>query len=140
MRNIVVWLVVFVLLVALFNAFQGSVGSSNKNQIAYSDLIENVRNDNVRDLEISGYDVKGHLMDGQEFYSYVPDTSDLLSEAKTTSARVTAVPPEDNTLISILISWFPMLLLIGVWIFFMRQMQSAVGKRHGLRQVARPSC
>jgi len=131
MRNIVVWLVVFVLLVALFNAFQGSVGSSNKNQIAYSDLIENVRNDNVRDLEISGYDVKGHLMDGQEFYSYVPDTSDLLSEAKTTSARVTAVPPEDNTLISILISWFPMLLLIGVWIFFMRQMQSGGGRAMG---------
>ncbi len=131
MRNIVVWLGVFVLLVALFNAFQGSVGSSNKNQIAYSDLIENVRNDNVRDLEISGYDVKGHLMDGQEFYSYVPDTSDLLSEAKTTSARVTAVPPEDNTLISILISWFPMLLLIGVWIFFMRQMQSGGGRAMG---------
>ena len=131
MRNIVVWLVVFVLLVALFNAFQGSVGSSNKNQIAYSDLIENVRNDNVRDLEISGYDVKGHLMDGQEFYSYVPDTSDLLSEAKTTSARVTAVPPEDNTFISILISWFPMLLLIGVWIFFMRQMQSGGGRAMG---------
>jgi cell division protease FtsH len=131
MRNIVVWLVVFVLLVALFNAFQGSVGSSNKNQIAYSDLIENIRSDNVRDLEISGHDVKGHLTDGQEFYSYVPDASDLLAEAKTTSARVTAVPPEDNTLISILISWFPMLLLIGVWIFFMRQMQSGGGRAMG---------
>jgi len=131
MRNIVVWLIIFVLLVALFNAFQGSVGNSNRNEVAYSDLITEVRNDNVRDMEISGHDVTGNFRDGREFYTYVPDSTDLLSEAKNSTARVNAVPPEDNTLLSILISWFPMLLLIGVWIFFMRQMQSGGGRAMG---------
>ncbi|MCB9930164.1 MAG: ATP-dependent metallopeptidase FtsH/Yme1/Tma family protein [Alphaproteobacteria bacterium] len=131
MRNIVVWLIIFVLLVALFNAFQGSVGTSHRNQVAYSDLISDVRNDNVRDMEISGHDVNGHFRDGREFYTYLPDSNELLTEAKNSSARVTAVPPEDNTLLSILISWFPMLLLIGVWIFFMRQMQSGGGRAMG---------
>ncbi|MGY9056984.1 MAG: ATP-dependent metallopeptidase FtsH/Yme1/Tma family protein, partial [Alphaproteobacteria bacterium] len=131
MRNIVIWLVVFVLLVGLFQAFQDSVGSSKTNEVAYSDLLSQMQAKNVRDLELSGREATGHFRDGREFYTYVPDTHDLLQEAKAGGVRVNAVPPEDNALISILISWFPMLLLIGVWIFFMRQMQSGGGRAMG---------
>ena len=131
MRNIVIWLVVFVLLVALFNAFQGSIGSSKNNEVAYSDLLAQVQADNVSNIELRGREATGQFRDGREFYTYVPDTSDLLQEAKNSGVRVNAAPPEDNTLLSILISWFPMLLLIGVWIFFMRQMQSGGGRAMG---------
>ena len=131
MRNIVIWLVVFVLLVALFNAFQGSMGSSKNNEVAYSDLLSQVQANQVRNIELRGREATGELNDGTQFYTYVPDTSDLLQEAKTAGVRVNAAPPEDNTLLSILISWFPMLLLIGVWIFFMRQMQSGGGRAMG---------
>jgi len=131
MRNILIWLVVFVLLVALFNAFQDSVSSPRSDEIAYSDLISEIRANNVRNIEISGNDTTGQLSDGREFYTYVPDTSDLLSETKGTGTRVNAVKPEKNQLLSILISWFPMLLLIGVWIFFLRQMQSGSSRAMG---------
>jgi cell division protease FtsH len=131
MRNIVIWLVVFVLLVALFNAFQGSMDTSKSNEVAYSDLLGQMQSENVRDLELRGREATGHYNDGREFYTYVPDTHDLLQEAKKGGVRVNAAPPEDNALLSILISWFPMLLLIGVWIFFMRQMQSGGGRAMG---------
>ena len=124
MRNIMIWLVVFILLVALFNAFQDTVGSSRSNSVAYTDLITQIKSDNVRDIELKGREATGHYNDGREFYTYIPDTHDLIQEAKNSNVLVNAVPPEDNALLSILISWFPMLLLIGVWIFFMRQMQS----------------
>ena len=139
MRNIVIWLVVFVLLVALFNAFQGSMDTSKSNEVAYSDLLGQMQSENVRDLELRGREATGHYNDGREFYTYVPDTHDLLQEAKKGGVRVNAAPPEDNALLSILISWFPMLLLIGVWIFFMRQMQSGGGRAMGFGK-SRPSC
>ena len=131
MRNIMIWLVVFILLVALFNAFQDTVGSSRSNSVAYTDLITQIKSDNVRDIELKGREATGHYNDGREFYTYIPDTHDLIQEAKNSNVLVNAVPPEDNALLSILISWFPMLLLIGVWIFFMRQMQSGGGRAMG---------
>src|SRR6056297_615473 len=131
MRNIVIWLVIFVLLVAVFNAFQDSVGSSRANEVAYSDLLTRMEAGEVQNIEIRGREATGTFTGGGEFYTYLPDTQDVLAEAKESGVRVNALPPEDNALLSILISWFPMLLLIGVWIFFMRQMQSGGGRAMG---------
>src|SRR5690606_4902534 len=87
----------------------------------------------VRDVTIQGSNISGHYRDGRGFATYAPDDPGLVQRLNKQGVRISAVPADDNTptLWGILISWFPMLLLIGVWIFFMRQMQSGGGKAMG---------
>ncbi|MCW8088507.1 ATP-dependent zinc metalloprotease FtsH [Roseococcus sp. MDT2-1-1] len=133
-RNLALWVIVALLLVALFNLFQPSGTSSrSQTQVAYSDFLNEVNAGHVRDVVIQGRTVVGQLSDGRSFSTYTPEDPALVSRLTEKGVRVVARPEESevNPLFQILISWFPMLLLIGVWIFFMRQMQGGGGRAMG---------
>ncbi len=133
-RNLALWVIVALLLVALFNLFQpsGTTGRAQM-QVAYSDFLNEVNNGQVRDVVIQGRTVSGQLNDGRSFTTFTPEDPQLVSRLTEKGVRVVARPEESevNPLFQILISWFPMLLLIGVWIFFMRQMQGGGGRAMG---------
>ena len=117
----------------LFNLFQTSTPQRGVGQTAFSELMTDVDHGQVADVTIQGYAVSGHFNDGRQFTSYLPPEANIVPKLRDAGVRITAQPPAEDspTLWGILVSWFPMLLLIGVWIFFMRQMQSGGGKAMG---------
>jgi cell division protease FtsH len=132
-RNIALWVVVALFLVVLFNVFQPSSTSNNATEVAYSNFLTDVTSGNVQDVTISGHDVTGTTKDGKSFETYTPDDPSLVGKLIAAGVHVDAKPQGDNMnpILKILISWAPMLLLIGVWVFFMRQMQSGGGRAMG---------
>jgi cell division protease FtsH len=134
-RNLALWVIVALLLVALFNLFQPSGGTASRAQmqVAYSDFLNEVGAGHVRDVTIQGPNISGSLTDGRSFATFAPSDPGLVGRLTEKGVRVVARPIESdvNPLFQILISWFPMLLLIGVWVFFMRQMQGGGGRAMG---------
>ena len=132
-RNIALWLVIALLVFALFNLFQGTAQRGQELPLAFSDFLTSVEAGDIRDVTLQGSGITGHYRDGRNFSTYAPDNANLVPILTKYGVRISALPYDDDspTLFSILISWFPMLLLIGVWIFFMRQMQSGGGKAMG---------
>jgi cell division protease FtsH len=132
-RNLALWVIIALLLVVLFNLFQPGVNHANSTQIAYSDFISEVNSGRVRDVVIQGRTVSGQLNDGRTFQTYTPEDPALVKTLTDKNVRVIAKPEDSdvNPLLHYLLSWFPMLLLIGVWVFFMRQMQSGGGRAMG---------
>ncbi len=128
------WVIIGLLVFALFNLFQGSSNQRGpQTSLAFSDFLASVEGGEVRDVTIKGNNITGHYRDGRNFGTYSPDDPTLIEKLNDQGVRITAQPSEEGspTLWGILISWFPMLLLIGVWIFFMRQMQGGSGKAMG---------
>ena len=131
-RNAALWIIIVLLLFALFNLFQGTTSRGTQQPLAFSDLLDEVESGQVVEVTIQGNQVSGQFRDGRQFQSYAPEDPNLVTRLRDAGVRINAAPVEEvNPLLSILISWFPMLLLIGVWIFFMRQMQSGGGKAMG---------
>ncbi|MDF2094725.1 ATP-dependent zinc metalloprotease FtsH [Aquibaculum arenosum] len=131
-RNAALWIIIILLLFALFNLFQGSGSRSPQTTLPYSQFMDNVENGQVQEVTIQGENITGRLSDGRSFQTYAPDDPSLVERLRDSGTQINAEPQESvNPLLSILISWFPMLLLIGVWIFFMRQMQGGGGKAMG---------
>ncbi|MEQ8333213.1 ATP-dependent zinc metalloprotease FtsH [Nisaea sp.] len=132
-KNLALWIIVGVLLVALFNLFQSSNKPGTYPNFAFSDFLGAVETGRVTDVVIQGNTIKGHFNDGRTFATYAPNDPGLVDRLKEGGVRISAAPPEEGMsgLLGILISWFPMLLFIGVWIFFMRQMQGGGGKAMG---------
>jgi cell division protease FtsH len=132
-RNLALWVIIALLLVVLFNLFQPGTTRSASTQVAYSDFIGEVNAGRVRDVVIQGRTVGGQLTDGRSFQTYTPEDPTLVSRLTDKGVRVIAKPEDGdvNPLLHYLLSWFPMLLLIGVWVFFMRQMQSGGGRAMG---------
>src|SRR3978361_907189 len=132
-RNLALWVIIALLLVVLFNLFQPGVTHTNSTQIAYSDFITEVNSGRVRDVVIQGRTVSGQLNDGRTFQTSTPEDPARVKTLTDKSVRVIAKPEDSdvNPLLHYLLSWFPMLLLIGVWVFFMRQMQSGGGRAMG---------
>src|SRR5712671_3410031 len=132
-RNLALWVIIALLLVVLFNLFQPGTGRTASTQVAYSDFISEVNGGRVRDVVIQGHTISGQLTDGRTFQTYTPDDQSLVGRLTDKGVRVIAKPEDSdgNPLLHVLISWFPMLLLIGVWVFFMRQMQSGGGRAMG---------
>jgi len=131
---LIVWVVVGLLLLSLFNFFQESPTSSNAREINFSQFVAEVEAGNVEEVVISGDSITGKLADGRRFSSYAPPNDPtLINRLTERGVSITAKPDTSNapTIWGILLSWFPMLLLIGVWVFFMRQMQSGGGKAMG---------
>ena len=123
-KNIALWIIIALLIFTLFNLFQGSNRNGAFQALAFSDFLAAVDNGTVRDVTIQGKKVTGHYGDGRAFKTYLPEDPTLIPNLSKKGVHIKAVPVEDDlSLFGILISWFPMLLLIGVWIFFMRQMQ-----------------
>ena len=132
-RNIALWVVVALFLVLLFNVFQPTSSQSGASQIAYSSFLEQVNNNQVQSVTITGQDITGSTKDGKSFETYAPEDPNLVSKLEAADVTVTAKPEGDtmNPFLRVLISWAPMLLIVGVWIFFMRQMQGGGGRAMG---------
>ncbi len=132
-RNIALWVVVALFLVVLFNVFQPSATTPNATPVAYSSFLDEVKSGQVQDVTIAGHDITGTTKDGKSFETYTPDDPSLVGQLVAANVHVEARPEGDtmNPFLKVLISWAPMLLLIGVWIFFMRQMQSGGGRAMG---------
>lgn len=124
-RNLILWIIIAVVLLSVFNSF-GPGSASRANPISYSEFVSEVKGGNVRGVTIEGRTINGVLSTGQDFTTYSPETDNtaLIGDLLSNGVQINAKPPEQQSLLlQIFISWFPMLLLIGVWIFFMRQMQ-----------------
>ena len=132
-RNLALWVIIALLLVVLFNLFQPGTTHPSATQVAYSDFLTDVNSGQVRDVVIQGRDISGQLTDGRTFSTYTPDDPSLVKRLTDKNVRVIAKPRDSdvNPLMHYLLSWFPMLLLVGVWVFFMRQMQSGGGRAMG---------
>ena len=124
-KNIAVWVIISLVLVAIFNVFQGGSSKSSGNAIAYSDFLARVNAGEVREVSIQGDKIFGASSSGVPFYSFIPKEEELANKLTEKGIKVTSEPDESSMpgILSVLISWFPMLLFIGVWIFFMKQMQ-----------------
>ena len=125
LRNLLIWGIVLLLLVALFNLLQGPPQNANANQISYSQFLDQVESDAINRAEIRGERIIGQNGSGETFIANLPPQDDqLISTLRDNGVEISADPGQTGpSFWTILIQWFPMLLLIGVWIFFMRQMQ-----------------
>ena len=132
-KNLALWVIIALLLVMLFNLFQTAAPQHGPGQTAFSEFLTEVEHGHVADVDIQGYVVNGHMTDSRPFSTYLPPEANIISKLRDAGVRITAHPPAEDTptIWSVLVSWFPMLLLIGVWVFFMRQMQSGGGKAMG---------
>ncbi|MBT6345458.1 MAG: AAA family ATPase, partial [Nitrospina sp.] len=127
-KNLALWLVIGIVLIALFNMVNQPLVSQS--EVIFSDFMDQVEEGQVNEVMIRGENISGKYMDGQAFQTTAPPRDpDLIKSLRAKNVRIVVVPPEQTSwYMSILISWFPMLLLLGIWIFFMRQMQSGGGK------------
>ena len=126
-RNLAFWLLISLFMIFMFNVF--NKGQTTHKSIIFSDFLNMVNNGEVIAVTIQGNRIQGTTTSGTQFKTYSPDYPDLVKLLQGKGVKITAKPPQESPLWqSILISWFPMLLLIAVWIFFMRQMQVGGGK------------
>lgn len=131
-RNLLFWLGIALIVAFLFNVFQNvqDHSSSSGDTVAYSDFMGDARAGRVTDVVIKGHELYGHYTDGgREFTVLVPENENIVDRLEGTGVRIMAQEPDPEKIsaLGIFLSWFPMLLLIGVWIFFMRQMQQKGG-------------
>ena len=127
-KNLALWLVIGIVLIALFNMFNQPL--TPQSEVVFSDFMDQVEQGQVNEVVISGDNISGKYVDGKAFQTTAPPKDpDLIKSLRQKSVRIVVVAPEQTSwYMSILISWFPMLLLLGIWIFFMRQMQAGGGK------------
>jgi cell division protease FtsH len=133
LRNFALWVIIVLLLLALFSLFQNPGPRTVSNDITFSQLLADVDQGRVRDVVIQGHDITGTYNDGKPFQTYAPPDPSLVQRLYGKGVSITAKPPGDNVpwFVSLLVSWLPFLALIGVWIFLSRQMQGAGGKALG---------
>ncbi|GAB7218378.1 ATP-dependent zinc metalloprotease FtsH [Vibrio comitans] len=127
-KNLILWLVIAVVLMSVFQSF--GPGDSNGKSVDYTTFIQEVGQGQIREAKINDKEIVFYRSDNSRNVTYMPvyDTK-LLDDLINQNVKVTGTPPEEQSLLgTIFISWFPMILLIGVWIFFMRQMQGGGGK------------
>ncbi len=126
-KNIALWLIISLIFVLSYH-FYNQPKSTHEN-IIFTDFLAYVDKGQVSEVTMQGNNISGKLSSGKKFKSYAPNDSSLIPLLKSKGIRITAKPEEESPwFVTALVSWFPMLLLIGVWIFFMRQMQSGGGK------------
>ena len=132
-RNLVMWAIIVFLTIGLYNMFKHPQNIQQKNDISFSEFLKEVDNGRVAQVNIEGNNISGILSDGKNFTTYAPNDPNLVEKLSNKGVGITATPTEDKmpSLLGVLLSWFPMLLLIGVWIFFMRQMQGGKGGAMG---------
>lgn len=130
-KNLLLWVVVAVVLMMVFNSFGPSTQTAR--QKSYSQFISEVKQGQIDRVKISGRDIEGRSNTGETFNTYSPGNDPgLIGDLLDNGVEIVAAPPQQQSLLmQVFISWFPMLLLIGVWIFFMRQMQGGVGGGKG---------
>ncbi len=124
-KQILIWITIFVLMILTFNALQGDGVGGRSQSLPFSDFLNKVDERQVNSVKIQGRAIEGILADGTPFSTYAADYPGLIDKLSINGVHIDVMPPDTkmNSLFSIFVSWFPMLLLIGVWVFFMRQMQ-----------------
>jgi len=132
-KNLALWIIIGLLVLALFNMFQGTSQRAGVNELAFSEFVTRVDEGDVGSVTIKGNQIFGSLQSGGNFQTYAPNDAQVVERLSEKGVTIRAEPSEEGspTLWGVLISWFPMLLLIGVWVFFMRQMQGGGGKAMG---------
>ncbi len=126
-KNIALWLVISLVFVMVYHLFNQP--KSAQTEIIYSDFLSNVDKGQVAEVTIQGESISGRLTNGTFFKTYAPKDAGAIALLKEKGVRISAKPADDSPwYMTLLVSWLPMLLLIGVWIFFMRQMQGGGGK------------
>ena len=124
-KNLALWLVISLMMVMLFQVFKQP--RSGSITISYSDFLNMVDSESVTDVTIQGEHIMGMSSRGP-FKTYAPKDPELIKLLRSKGVKISAKPQEDSSWFQVFLSWVPMLLLIGVWIFFMRQMQAGGGK------------
>ncbi|MFH1595034.1 MAG: ATP-dependent zinc metalloprotease FtsH [Pseudomonadota bacterium] len=128
-KNIALWLLITLIMIFLFNYFNTVEHAKGRATINYSKFVELVKADKVVKVTLQGEEIIGELTDGKPFKSYSPQDQDLVRLLQSKNVEITAKPRDDSPwYTTLLISWLPMLVLVGIWIFFMRQMQAGGGK------------
>jgi len=126
-KNLALWLVITLMMVMLYNLF--SQQHMAETSISYTEFLDMVENERVAEVVIQGQELFVTDMNRNRFKIYAPQDNDLINTLRKKNVTISAKPPAENPwYMSVLVSWFPMLILIGVWIFFMRQMQAGGGK------------
>jgi len=133
LKNFMMWGLIVLLVVGLFQLFQNPKRTPVSDKMPFSGFLKNVEDGRVVEVNITGNNIEGVLSDGTVFSTYAPNDPNLVEKLTSKGVNITASPQEDKmpSLLGVLLSWFPMLLLIGVWIFFMRQMQGGRGGAMG---------
>jgi cell division protease FtsH len=128
-KNIALWLLITLVMIFLFNYFNSVENARSKTTINYSRFLDLVKADKVTKVTLQGDEITGEFSDGKAFKSYSPADPDLVKLLQSKKVEITARPKEDSPwYTTLLVSWLPMLVLVGIWIFFMRQMQAGGGK------------
>ena len=126
-RNLAFWVVLFLLIVALFNMFSNGQGSGNENQLTYSEFIKSVDSGNVSEVQMDGELITIVNKDGARFQTIQPraamESDDLTNSLIDAGVNVNVKAQEQSGFLSAMSLWLPFLVLIGVWIFFMNRMQ-----------------
>ena len=133
LRNFALWVIIVLLLLALFTLFQNPSQRAPSQDISFSQLLNEVEQGRVRDVLIQGPEIHGSFTDGRPFNTYAPNDPTLIQRLYGKGVSITARPQGDNVpwFVSLLVSWLPFIALIGVWIFLSRQMQGGAGKAMG---------
>ncbi len=128
-KNIALWLLISLVMIFLFNYFNTAEHARSKATLSYSQFLELVKADKVKSVTLQGDEITGEQKEGPPFKSYAPTDPDLVKLLQKKGVEITARPKDDSPwYTTLLVSWLPMLILVGIWIFFMRQMQSGGGK------------
>ena len=132
-KNLVAWAIIVIFLLAVFNLFQDKTTQTKDTTLPYSEFLSQVKLNNINDVIIKENNILGHFQSGEAFTTYAPNDPDLITKLTNSGVKVTAAPLDENVspILGMLINWLPMLLFIGVWIFFMRQMQGGKGGAMG---------
>jgi cell division protease FtsH len=125
-KNLALWMVIGLIVILLFQLFQQN--QSPRGEIVFSEFLKKVESGEVREVTLKGNNVSGRLSDGSSFRTFTADYPDLVKSLKDRGVKIDVKPPETNSWLAIVLQWVPMLLFIGVWIFFMRQMQGGGAK------------
>ncbi|MEP4770757.1 MAG: ATP-dependent zinc metalloprotease FtsH [Roseibium sp.] len=130
-RNFALWVIIALLLIALFQLFQSPTQNSATDDIAFSEFMNRVDSGDVRNVVIQEQKISGNSSSGP-FQTYAPDGAQYVDELRSKGVMINARPPaESSPLLGALFSWLPMLIILGIWIFVMRQMQGSGGKAMG---------
>ena len=133
LRNFALWVIIFLLVLALVMLFQSPAQKTATNDITFSKLLTEVDGGHVGDVTISGAEISGHMKDGHSFQTYAPNDPALVDKLYNKGVAIAARPPSDGNswVLTLLINGLPLVLFLGVWIYMSRQMQGGAGKAMG---------
>jgi len=132
-RNFALWTIIFLLVLALVTLFNNQGTRTNARDIAYSQFLSEVESGRIASVVISGHDISGNFTDGQSFSTYAPFDQKLVDRLHDKRVLISARSPTSDTpwFMSLLLNWFPIILIFGAWIFMSRQMQNGAGRAMG---------